>query len=537
MRIQLVTPKNPPSFWTFDSILPILGVDCIFPNLSMPTVAGLTPPPHEVILSDENLDPAPLDLDVDVVGITGYPIHRPRIVELAARFRSRGRLVVIGGPYASLHPDEASTIADVVFVGEAEQTWPAFLDDLQAGTTRARYEAEERPDLTDAVMPRFDLVDARRFHAMTVQFSRGCPFRCEFCDIIVVYGRKPRSKAVDHLLAEVEACLAAGARQVFIVDDNFAGNKRLVRELLTELAAWGRERHYPLDFNAELSLDVADDPELLRLLREAHFTTVFVGIESPNASALAEAKKTQNIRNDIVESVGRFHEHGIQVQAGMIVGFDADTTEIFDQQAAFAQRARIPIVMAGMLQAIEGTPLFARIAAEGRLISGSTGDQFNHSNIVPTNMTVDELYSGYRRLLGQLYDWKAYEERAVGFLLNRGPRVKSRRRISRRDLRAVRGVAGFLIGRDGLRRARFSWHFLARVVRHRPSALREAISYVLMHKAMYDYTQSLLATLEASRRVTSPVSPGAAVRESQPADRRRESVAVTLASPRRDRVT
>jgi radical SAM superfamily enzyme YgiQ (UPF0313 family) len=369
-----------------------------------------------------------------------------------------------------------------------------FLDDLARGTFRPRYEAGEKPDLTDAVMPRFDLVDARRFHAMTIQFSRGCPFRCEFCDIIVVYGRKPRTKAVERLLAEVEACLAAGARQVFIVDDNFAGNKRLTRELLTALAAWGRERGYPIDFNAELSLDVAQDDELLRLLREANFTTVFVGIESPNPSALAEARKTQNTRQDIVHSVRRFHEFGIQVQAGMIVGFDADTTAIFEQQAEFAQHAKIPIVMAGMLQAVEGTPLFERIAAEGRLLSPSTGDQFNHSNIAPMNMTTHELYAGYRDLLTRLYDWRAYEDRAVAFLLQRGDRVRSRRRVSRRDLRALRGIAGLFVGRYGIRRARFSWHFLLRISR-RPSAIREALSFIVMHKAMYDYTQGLLDVL------------------------------------------
>ncbi|HEX4983835.1 MAG TPA: radical SAM protein [Ilumatobacteraceae bacterium] len=499
MRIQLVTPRNPPSFWTFDSILPLLGVDCIFPNLSMPTVAGLTPAGHEIILSDENLGPVPLDLDADVVGLTGYPIHKPRIEALAAQFRARGRLVAIGGPYASLYPAEAATIADVVFVGEAEHTWPTFLDDLARGTFRSRYEVAVKPDLTNAAIPRFDLVDARRFHAMTIQFSRGCPFRCEFCDIIVVYGRKPRTKAVARVVAEVEACLAAGARQVFIVDDNFAANKRLTRDLLTELAAWGRERGYPIDFNAELSLDVAQDDELLRLLREANFTTVFVGIESPNPSALAEANKTQNTRQDIVRSVRRFHDFGIQVQAGMIVGFDADTTAIFEQQAEFAQQARIPIVMAGMLQAIEGTPLFDRIAAEGRLLSPSTGDQFNHSTIAPRNMTTDELYEGYRRLLAQLYDWRAYEERAVAFLLERGERVTSSRRVSRRDLRAMRSIAGLFVGRDGMRRARFSWHFLLRIARHRPSAIREAVSFILMHKAMYDYTQGLLKYLTPPR--------------------------------------
>jgi radical SAM superfamily enzyme YgiQ (UPF0313 family) len=506
MRIQLVTPKNPRSFWTFDSILPLLGVDCIFPNLSMPTVAGLTPPGHELILSDENLDPVPLDLDVDVVGLTGYPVHLPRIKALAKAFRDRGKLIAIGGPYASLYPDDAAQLADIVFVGEAEDTWPQFLADFAAGAYKDRYEAAEKPDLTDAPMPRFDLVDASRYHAMTIQFSRGCPFRCEFCDIIVVYGRKPRTKAVHRLIAEVEACLAAGARQVFIVDDNFAGNKRLARELLTALADWSRERNYPIDFNAEVSLDVAEDAELLRLMREANFTTVFVGIESPNEAALAEAKKTQNTRHDIYESLEKIYAHGIQVQAGMIVGIDDDSTEIVDQQAAFAQKAHIPIVMSGMLQAVEGTPLYTRVKAEGRLLDFQSGDQFNHSNIVPVKMSHAELYAGYRRLLSALYDWRAYEERAVAFVLQRGERKKSGRSISERDRRALRGIVGLFVGRYGLRRAAFSWRVLLRVARHRPAAAREALSFILMHKAMYDYTQGLLEELVAPEGVE-PVPP------------------------------
>lgn len=511
MRIQLVTPANPKSFWTFDAILDVLGVDCIFPNLSMPTVGGLTPPEHEIILSDENLDPVPLDLDVDLVGLTGYPVHLPRITELAREFRARGKLVVIGGPFASLHPDQAAELADVVFVGEAEETWPQFLTDLAAGEYKARYDVGERPDLADAPIPRFDLVDASRYWAMTVQFSRGCPFRCEFCDIIVVYGRKPRTKAVSRLIAEIEACLEAGARQVFIVDDNFAGNKRLARELLSALADWSKEHNYPIDFNAEVSLDVAEDLELLRLMREANFTTVFVGIESPNTTALLEARKTQNTRNDIFDSLKRIYDHGIQVQAGMIVGFDDDGPEIFAQQVAFAQAANIPIMMSGMLQAIEGTPLFDRKLSEGRLIQALAGDQFSHSNIIPVKMTLEELYAGYRRLLTELYDWKAYEDRTVGFLLQRGERKKSGRAVSRRDLRAMWGILGLFLGRDGWRRVRFSWRVLGRVLRHRPAAWREALSFIAMHKAMYDYTKGVVAGLVAPELVEAPQTSGVMV--------------------------
>ncbi len=508
MRIQLVTPKNPPSFWTFDSVLALIGVDCIFPNLSMPTVAGLTPVGHDIVLSDENLDNVPLDLAVDVVGITGYPIHRARIRDLAAQFRARGRLVVLGGPSATLYADEAAEIADVVFVGEAEETWPQFLDDLSVGRHRARYVTDRRPDLTDSPMPRFDLVDAGRYHGMTVQFSRGCPFRCEFCDITAMYGRKPRTKSVANMMKEIEACRAAGARQVFIVDDNFAGNKRLAKNLLTAIAEWGAQHQYPLEFNTEVSLDVADDHELLRLMRDANVTTVFVGIETPNLEALAETGKTQNTRHDMIESVRRIQDHGIQVQAGMIVGFDADATDIFARHAAFAQQARIPIVMVGMLQAVHGTRLYERVLAEGRLIRTATGDQFTQSNILPMKMTPEQLYRGYRELLDALYDWDAYEARAVDFLLTRGPHVQSASSISRRDLRTLPGIFKLLVGRYGLRRARFGWRILRRVGSRRPRAIPDALSFIVMHKAMYDYTESIRDGLVAPALSESSRAPG-----------------------------
>jgi hypothetical protein len=241
-------------------------------------------------------------------------------------------------------------------------------------------------------------------------------------------------------------------------------------------------------------------------MREANFTTVFVGVESPNLSALAGVKKTQNTRGDILASLRRIYDHGIQVQAGMIVGFDEDQPAIFEQQAAFAQQAEIPIVMAGMLQAVEGTPLHARIAAEGRLIHAETGDQFSHTNIIPKQMTLPELYAGYRSLLTQLYDWRAYEERVVGFLRRRGERQRSGRRVSQRDLRALLGISGLLVGRHGLHRAYSSWRLLIRVIRHRPSAFREALSFLLMHKAMFDYTELVVDHLAAPELLPPPGS-------------------------------
>jgi len=264
VRIYLVTPRNPPSFWTYDEILPSIGKRCLFPNLSMPTLAGLTPPEHEVVLCDENVEDVDLDFDADIVGITGYLVHRERLWELASAFRQRGRFVVIGGPFASLCPEELRGRCDVLFVDEAEETWPRFLHDFDAGTWRGEYRPAEKPDLSRAPSPRFDLLKVDRYHALTVQFARGCPYTCEFCDIIVVYGRKPRAKRVEQVIAEVDACHRLGARQVFIVDDNFIGNRKLAKALLAELAAWNAARGYPMHFQTEVTLNVAQDEEFVR---------------------------------------------------------------------------------------------------------------------------------------------------------------------------------------------------------------------------------------------------------------------------------
>jgi len=274
MKILLVTPRNPPSFWTYDGILPTLGKDCVFPNLSMPTVAGLTDRKHEVVLCDENVESIDFDAEADIVGVTGYIIHKPRILEILAEFRRRGRFVVVGGPLASLCPEEVREHCDVVFIDEAEETWPLFLRDFEAGTWKTEYRPTEKPDMTKSPMPRFDLLEFDRYHAMTIQFARGCPFNCEFCDIIVMYGRRPRAKSVDQMMAEIAECHRLGAHQVFVVDDNFIGNKAKVKRLLPALIEWQEARGYPFRLYTEASMNLADDPALMRLMSKANFHKV-----------------------------------------------------------------------------------------------------------------------------------------------------------------------------------------------------------------------------------------------------------------------
>jgi len=500
VRIHLVTPKNPPSFWTYDAILPTLGKRCIFPNLSMPTLAGLTGPGHEVTLCDENVEEIDFEVEADVVGVTGYIIHKPRVLEILAEFRRRGRFVVVGGPWASLCPEELRGLADAVFVGEAEETWPRFLRDFQAGRAKACYRAEAKPDLTRSPMPRFDLVDVGAYHAMTIQFARGCPFTCEFCDIIVMYGRRPRAKTPEQVMAEIRECQRLGARQIFIVDDNFIGNVRGAKDLLRAMAAWGRANGYPIDFNTEVSLNVARDPELLALLRDANFTTVFVGIESPREESLLETRKTQNTRGDLVESVRRIQSHGIQVQAGMIVGFDADDDAIFRDQLRFAQDARIPVSMTGMLQALPQTPLYHRVEKEGRLVDESAGDQFVFSNILPQQMSRSELYRGYRWLVRELYGFRNYRRRALAFLMHRGAQVHGGRNIRRGDWARFGRILRDTVLHGGPRRAWFTLSLLGATLLRRPSVFKEAVSFAIVHRAFHGYVQALVRRLDEAIR-------------------------------------
>ncbi len=491
MKIYLVTPKNPPSFWTYDQILPTLGKQCIFPNLSMPTLAGLTPREHEVVLCDENVEEIDFDFEADIVGVTGYIVHKQRMLEIVDEFRQRGRFVIIGGPYASLCPEKLRGRCDVLFVDEAEETWPQFIRDFEAGVWKSEYRPEEKPDLTLSPTPRFDLLNVDRYHALTIQFARGCPFNCEFCDIIVVYGRRPRAKSVEQMMAEVRECHRLGAKQVFVVDDNFIGNKRLAKELLREMARWGEENGHPIDFNTEVSLNVAQDDELLELMRAAHFTTLFIGIESPRAASLVETRKTQNVRGDMIESLRRIHAHGIQVQAGMIVGFDNDDEAIFEEQLRFIQAARIPVSMTGMLQAMPKTPLYDRVHAEGRLLDESTGDQFVFSNIQPKQMSRESLYRGYRWLIGQLYDFRNYRRRTLEFLLHRGDQVHGGANIRAGDLRLLGRIVWRTVIRTTPRRAWFTLSLVGATLLRRPSRIKEAISFAIVHKALYDYMRIL----------------------------------------------
>lgn len=497
LKICLVAPRNPETFWTFDRILSILRKRSVFPNLALPTVAALTPEEHHVTILDENVEPIDFDIDADVIGLTGYIVHRPRMEEIGSEFRRRGKVVVVGGPYASLCPEEVAAWADVVFVGEAELTWQSFLRDWAHGEWQPVYRAESLADIERSPCPRYEALKIDRYRTATAQFSRGCPYDCEFCDVTLLYGRRPRTKAADQFVAEIDRLRRLGVRNVFITDDNFIGHRKQAKELLRELIAWQQQHGQPMEFLTQASLNVADDAELLDLLRRANITSLFVGIESPRAASLEEAHKSQNLRRDMIAAVKRIQSAGIDVMAGMIVGFDSDDPSIFEEHLRFAEEAGIPISMTGLLNAIPGTALHRRLGSTGRLIAGDLGDQFRFSNVIPAGMSSRELYSGYRRLLRRLYSYRSFRRRAVGALsrITRG-RARMRILLGASDVGLfVRMLWSCMVRTSPLR----SWmtvSLLAETLVRWPRAFRSAVTMALLHRHLHGYVRALSKRLD-----------------------------------------
>ena len=423
MRLLLINPRAPESFWTFrwavDEILP--AKRAVNPPLGLATLAALTPESWDVEIVDENIEAVPHNTDADVVGICGMGVQFPRQRELLAYFRGRGKYVVAGGSYASLCPEEYAEIADTVVAGEAEHIWKSFCADFEAGAPRALYRETGEVSLHDSPAPRYDLLKLDRYSMVSLQFSRGCPFRCEFCDIIVMFGRKPRTKTPEQICSELDVLRENGVRNVFFVDDNFIGNKPQAKELLKAIAAYQREHRYTFRFGTEASLNLAQDAELMHLLRDANFQWVFIGIESPDEESLKETLKLQNTREDMLVSLRRLYANAIDVFAGFIVGFDHDTVTTFERQHDFIRESGIQVAMIGLLTALPRTPLYARLAAEGRLRGETTDNTRLVTNVVPKSMTSEEMTKGYQRLYRRLLSDRGIADRIINKLRHLSP--------------------------------------------------------------------------------------------------------------------
>ena len=406
MRLLLINPRSPESFWSLKWVVDVVFPDkrAVNPPLGLATLAALCPEGWEVSIVDENIESIPLDPRADIIGICGMGVQFTRQRELLTYYRNKGFYVVAGGSYASLCPELYAPLADTVVAGEAEYTWRDFCRDFESGEPKQLYRESDSVSLTDSPVPRFDLLQLAKYQSVSLQFSRGCPYRCEFCDIIVMFGRRPRTKSVAQVGRELDLLRTLNVRNAFFVDDNFIGNKRAAKELLEFLRDYQREHDYQFRFGTEASINLAHDEELLGLFREAHFAWVFIGIETPDEESLRETRKFQNTRRDMLSSVRHIYSHGIDVLGGFIVGFDNDTIDTFDKQYEFIMQSGIQTAMVGLLTALPKTPLHERLQDEGRLIAGASDAENTRlaTNIIPKRMGYDELVGGYRTLQRRL---------------------------------------------------------------------------------------------------------------------------------------
>ena len=398
MRILLVYPKYPNTFWSFKHALSFISKKAAFPPLGLLTVASMLPEAWEKKLIDMNVNRLS-DKDIewaDYVFISGMVVQRQSAKEVIKKCNKLKTKVVAGGPLFTEEPDEFEGI-DHYVLNEGEVTLPMFLADLETGTLKPRYTSMIKPDISSTPIPMWDLLDIQNYVSMSIQYSRGCPFDCEFCDITVLNGRIPRTKTKEQVLAELETLYKRGWRDnVFVVDDNFIGNKRKLKsEIIPAITRWMLERNFPFSLFTEVSINLADDEVLMDMMAKANFNTVFIGIESPNEDSLLECGKSHNRNRDLIDSVHKIQNHGFQVHGGFILGFDSDPQSIFDIQIDFIQRSGIVTAMVGLLNAPVSTKLYKRLEKENRLIENFSGDNTDFSmNFVP-KMKHEELVEGY----------------------------------------------------------------------------------------------------------------------------------------------
>ena len=411
-KILLVYPRFPVSFWSFGYIKRIGGFTAVMPPLGLAILAALTPSEFDIEIVDENIETIDFDAECDVVALSAMAIQEARLFEVADAFRRRGRLVCMGGPICNVLPERCRPHCDVLFEGEGEYTWKQFLAEWSAGTHGDHYVQADKIDMRDSPAPRVELLKVDQYRLGCVQTTRGCPFKCEFCDIIVTYGRKVRAKPIAHVIAELQQWADHGVDFVTLADDNLVGDRAYCREMLRAVADWNRARAVPISLYAEMSVDAVRDPELLELCRQANITEMFLGVETPRKAGLRETLKMQNVATDLVSAVKTIQSYGMVTVAGMIIGFDSDDAAIFEDQYAFLQEAGIPIVMLGLLQAIPRTPLYERLERTGRLRSPAQGNNtLSFTNIEPVCMRYDELVNGYRELFTRLYMLDAIGDR------------------------------------------------------------------------------------------------------------------------------
>ena len=479
MNILMIYPEFPDTFWSFKHALKFVHKKSAAPPLGLLTVAAMLPADWDKRLVDLNIQKL-TDKDLawaDYAFISGMAVQSHSAREVAERCKAAGLKVVAGGPLFTIEHEQFDDVVDHFVLNEGELTLPPFLDDLAHGRAQHLYTTTDYPDIQQTPIPQWELLNLKRYATINIQYSRGCPFNCDFCNVTALLGHRPRIKTAAQIITELDAIYQRGWRgNIFFVDDNLIGNKRSLKtELLPALIEW-RQANRGIAFNTEASINLADDEELMTMMVAAGFNTVFIGIETPDEDSLAECSKKQNLKRDLVEDVKRLQRAGLQVQAGFIVGFDSDTSSIFQRQIDFIQKSGIVTAMVGLLQAPPGTKLYERLKGEGRLLNRISGDNVDGTtNIVP-NMNLDLLREGYRHILQQIYSPKHYYERVKTFLREYKPPVV-RTPLSFQEIMAFfrSNVRLGIIGRERIQ----YWNLLLWTLFRRPRLFPQAVTLAI----------------------------------------------------------
>ncbi len=496
MKVLLLYPKFPQSFWSYDRFMEIAGLKAAIPPLGIITVAALLPKDWEIRFYDRNVK---LETEADwewcdLVILSAMLVQMPDFHALIKKAVQLGKKVAVGGPYPTSVPQDAiDSGAHYLILDEGENTVPQFLEAISVGKEQGIFRSIEKPDVTLSPIPRFDLLERDAYFMMAIQFSRGCPFNCEFCDIISLYGRKPRTKEPSQSLAELQTLYDLGWRgSLFIVDDNFIGNQRNVKRFLRELIPWMKERNYPFTFITEASVNLAEDDELLNLMGEAGFYAVFLGIETPDQDSLVVTRKVQNTRNPLVEACRKINEAGLLIYAGFILGFDGERTGAGERIQSFVKQTSIPQPMLGILQALPNTALWNRLKEEQRLVKGtsihSTGDQNTLMNFVPTR-SIAEIAKEYVEGFWTLYEPTNYLSRCFQQCLSIGL-LKGRKQTMQFPLGKGLQLVAQVIWHQGIRRreVRFQfWRQLWAILVRKPQVLNTYLGLCAAGEHFWEY--------------------------------------------------
>ncbi|MEL7036480.1 MAG: B12-binding domain-containing radical SAM protein [Cyanobacteria bacterium J06592_8] len=504
MQVLLIYPLFPKTFWSYDKILELVDRKVLLPPLGLITVASLLPQDWNLTVVDRNVREVTEAQwnRADLVILSAMIVQKSDLIEQIKAAKKRGKLVAVGGPYPTSVPHEIlDSGADFLVLDEGEITLPLFIEALEQGETSGIFRASEKPDITITPIPRYDLLELDAYDSMSVQFSRGCPFQCEFCDIITLYGRKPRTKSPSQLLKELDCLYELGWRRgIFMVDDNFIGNKRNVKLLLKELQVWQAEHQYPFRFNTEASIDLAADPELMDLMAKCNFDAVFLGIETPDEASLELTKKFQNMRSPLSDSIDKIIRMGLRPMAGFIIGFDGEKKGAGDRIVEFVEQAAIPTAMFGMLQALPNTALWNRLETENRLLQNPDSKQdINQTtlmNFIPTR-PIEEIAQEYVTAFWTLYEPKRYLDRVYQCFLKMAPSqchapFKTPEFV---DLKAL----AIVIWRQGIRRqTRWKfWHHLFGIFRYNPGVWEHYLTACAHNEHFLEYRQAVREQIEA----------------------------------------